>query len=162
MGSIICTSNATAFLDNLRTHIVGNDDKVSIEFRPHHVHGEVLGKEVVLRVENDEVRLPGAQTCRGQAHDSGREPHVRLAIIGANGAGKYMAVNVLVGMQLPTSGSIRKTACVRDSARLHTLSCTCRRHRRCTSCGALRVTTTRRALCSCPMISPSMRSSSVR
>ena len=33
MGSIICTSNATAFLDNLRTHIVGNDDKVSIEFK---------------------------------------------------------------------------------------------------------------------------------
>ena len=37
----------------------------------------------------------------------------RVAVIGANGAGKYTAVNVLVGEQAPTSGSIWKTAGLR-------------------------------------------------
>ena len=62
---------------------------------------------------------------------SGRDPHVCLAVIGTNGADKYTAVNVLVGMQLPTSGSIRKTAGPRlayvAQHAFPTLSCTCKR-----------------------------------
>ena len=91
--------------------------------------------------------------CR-QTHDCEREPHF---VCGGHW-------RELVGMQLPTSGSIRKTSGPRLAYvawhAFTTLSCTCRRHRRCTSCGTLRVTTTRRPLCSCLMISPSMRSSS--
>ena len=91
---------------------------------------------------------------------------VCVAVIGANGAGKYTAVNVLVGKQLPSSGSIWKNAglVLRTwlSTPSTTLRSTCRRRRRCTSYGALRVTATRRASSSSLMSSPSMRSPAAR
>ena len=69
----------------------------------------------------------------------------RVAVIGANGASKSTAFKALVGEQLSTSGSFWKAAGLRLASWLSTPSTTrrstCRRRRRSTSCGALRVTT---------------------
>merc|ERR1712227_1071234 len=65
----------------------------------------------------------------------------RVAVIGANGAGKSTAIKVLVGEQKPTEGAIWKAAGLRMAyVAQHastTWRSTCRRHLRSTSCGAL-------------------------
>merc|ERR1712227_279414 len=73
----------------------------------------------------------------------------RVAVIGANGAGKSTAIKVLVGEQKPTEGAIWKTAGLRMAyVAQHastTWRSTCRRHLRSTSCGALLEMMTKKA-----------------
>ena len=113
------TSHAIAFLDNLRTHIIDFEDrrlKASENAKGNTLTmfaEKYLVKKGVFRAEqcDDEIRLPGARSCRGQTHDCEREPHF---VCGGHW-------RELVGMHLPTSGSIRKTAGPHFAHALHHL-----------------------------------------
>ena len=118
------------------------EDVQGNEGKDHHrVRGEVPGEEGVFQAEqrNDEVRLHGAGPLEGTKSCSKvilrltsmdfqypmkDKPTIvdvnltvsqvsRVAVMGANGARKSMAIRVLVGEQLPTSGSIWKAAGLR-------------------------------------------------
>merc|ERR1711933_406297 len=74
----------------------------------------------------------------------------RVAVIGANGAGKSTAIKVLVGEQKPTEGSIWKASGLRMAYvaqhAFHHLEKHMQARPLSTSCGASRETMTRRAL----------------
>ena len=97
MGSIICTSHFTAFLDSDRKlkafkGAKGNSLIMFAEKYPEYKAYFELGNVTMMFAFPEPGLFEGKLTIV--------DVNVTV-VIGVNGAGKYTAVNVLVGMQLP-------------------------------------------------------------
>merc|ERR1719324_2356430 len=139
-GSIIATSAATEFLDEMCTHIVDFHDRKLRQFKA--AKGEVLTKYVEaypeksayfeLSDKNEQwvFPVPGALegvksrgrtilkmtdvTFKYPTHEKNTVEHItltvcmasRVAVVGANGAGKSTAIKLLIGELKPISGTI--------------------------------------------------------
>merc|ERR1711957_294344 len=147
MGSIICTSHFSSFLDKMCTHIIDFQDRKLKTFKGE--KGRCLTqfvekypeKKSYFELSNETMKFtfpePGPMegvksrsktilrmSSVSYQYATKDKPTVvdinltvsqvsRVAVIGANGAGKSTAIKVLVGEQKPTEGSIWKAAGLR-------------------------------------------------
>merc|ERR1711981_537035 len=80
---------------------------------PGPLEGVKSRTKIILRMNNVDFKYPTKEKPTIMDVNLTVSQVSRVAVIGANGAGKSTAIKVLVGEQLPTSGSIRKAAGLR-------------------------------------------------
>merc|ERR1712093_953644 len=109
---IICTSHLSPFLDKMCTHIIDfQDSNETMAFTfptPGPMEGVKSRSKVVLRMNNVTYQYPTKDKPTIMDVSLTVSQVSRVAVIGANGAGKSTAIKVLVGEQKPTDGSIWK------------------------------------------------------
>merc|ERR1712233_211275 len=122
-GSIICTSHFSPFLDKMCTHIIDFQDRKLKTFKG--VKGQTLTqfvekypeKKAYFELSNEVMKFSFQYPTKDKPTIMDVNLTVsqvsRVAVIGANGAGKATAIKVLVGEQKPTEGSIWKAAGLR-------------------------------------------------
>merc|ERR1719387_1499620 len=144
LGSIICTSHFSPFLNKMCTHIIDFQDRKLKTFKgekgrtltqfvekypeknayfelsnetmkftfpdPGALEGVKSRSKVVLRMNNVTFQYPTKDKPTIMDVSLTVSQCSRVAVIGANGAGKSTAIKVLVGEQMPTDGAIWKTA----------------------------------------------------
>merc|ERR1711871_1457101 len=120
-GSIICTSHFSPFLDKMCTHILDFQDRKLKTFKGE--EGKCLSqfvekypeKKVYFELSNETMKFTFPTKDKPTIMDINLtcSQMSRVAVIGANGAGKSTAIKVFVGEMMPQEGTIWKAAGLR-------------------------------------------------
>merc|ERR1712023_395298 len=120
-GSIICTSHFSPFLDKMCTHIIDFQDRKLKTFKGE--KGKCLS-QFVEKYPEKKAYFELSNETMAFTYPTKEKPTIfdvnltvsqvsRVAVIGANGAGKSTAIKILVGEMTPQQGTIWKASGLR-------------------------------------------------